>query len=128
MPGQSALWLGRLALADFRNYGRGELAVDRRPVVLTGPNGAGKTNLLEAISFLVPGAACAGPLVRGRSRGRRWRGGAWGRGATACRGDDAARSAPAAIPSQSADAGGTAAVKINGAFAGGPSALAEHLR
>ncbi len=26
-----------------------------RPVVLTGPNGAGKTNLLEAISFLLPG-------------------------------------------------------------------------
>ncbi|MEI4902474.1 AAA family ATPase, partial [Klebsiella pneumoniae] len=48
-------WLGRLALTDFRNYGRAELAVDRRPVVLAGPNGAGKTNLLEAISFLVPG-------------------------------------------------------------------------
>jgi len=72
MPGQSALWLGRLALADFRNYGRGELAVDRRPVVLTGPNGAGKTNLLEG--HLLPRARprpAPGPLVRGRSRGRR---------------------------------------------------------
>ena len=28
---------------------------DARPAVLTGPNGAGKTNLLEALSFLVPG-------------------------------------------------------------------------
>ena len=28
---------------------------DPRPVVLTGANGAGKTNLLEAVSFLVPG-------------------------------------------------------------------------
>jgi len=29
--------------------------VDARPVVLTGANGAGKTNLLEGLSFLVPG-------------------------------------------------------------------------
>ena len=29
--------------------------MDERPVVLTGHNGAGKTNLLEAISYLVPG-------------------------------------------------------------------------
>jgi len=49
------VWLERLVLTDFRNYGRAELQVDRRPVVLTGPNGAGKTNLLEAISFLIPG-------------------------------------------------------------------------
>src|SRR5262249_58048133 len=51
----AAVWLARLALTDFRNYARAEIAIDRRPVVLTGPNGAGKTNLLEAISFLVPG-------------------------------------------------------------------------
>jgi DNA replication and repair protein RecF len=50
-----AVWLERLVLTDFRNYGRAEIHVDRRPVVLTGPNGAGKTNLLEAISFLIPG-------------------------------------------------------------------------
>ena len=50
-----AVWLERLVLTDFRNYGRAEIRVDRRPVVLTGPNGAGKTNLLEAISFLIPG-------------------------------------------------------------------------
>lgn len=29
--------------------------IDARPVILTGANGAGKTNLLEAVSFLVPG-------------------------------------------------------------------------
>jgi DNA replication and repair protein RecF len=33
---------------------------DQRPVVLTGPNGAGKTNLLEALSFLVPGRGLRG--------------------------------------------------------------------
>ena len=50
-----ALWLARLALTDFRCYARAQLESDRRPLVLTGPNGVGKTNLLEAISFLVPG-------------------------------------------------------------------------
>ncbi len=45
----------RLTLTDFRCYGSLRLDLDERPVVLTGPNGAGKTNLLEALSFLVPG-------------------------------------------------------------------------
>lgn len=45
----------RLSLADFRCYRQLRLEVDGRPVVLTGPNGAGKTNILEALSFLVPG-------------------------------------------------------------------------
>jgi len=129
MPGQSALWLGRLALADFRNYGRGELAVDRRPVVLTGPNGAGKTNLLEAISFLVPGRGLRQARLSEVDRvAGGERGGAWGVAATACRGDDAVEIGTGRDPSQSADGGRERRlVKINGAFAGGPSALAEHL-
>ncbi|MEX0644324.1 MAG: AAA family ATPase, partial [Parvularculaceae bacterium] len=45
----------RLTLADFRSYGRADIALDGRPVVLAGPNGAGKTNILEAISLLGPG-------------------------------------------------------------------------
>ena len=45
----------RLTMTNFRNYESARLSVDRRPVVLTGANGAGKTNLLEALSFLVPG-------------------------------------------------------------------------
>jgi DNA replication and repair protein RecF len=45
----------RLVLTDYRCYATLRLETDRRPVVLTGPNGAGKTNLLEALSFLVPG-------------------------------------------------------------------------
>ena len=45
----------RLTLTDFRSYGRLRVECDARPAVLTGPNGAGKTNLLEALSFLVPG-------------------------------------------------------------------------
>lgn len=45
----------RLTLTNFRSYVGERLEVDNRPVVLTGQNGAGKTNLLEALSFLVPG-------------------------------------------------------------------------
>jgi len=51
----SALTLGKLTLAHFRNYEDLCLSVEPAPVVLTGPNGSGKTNLLEAISLLVPG-------------------------------------------------------------------------
>ncbi len=45
----------RLTLTDFRCYHYQRLELDAAPVVLTGPNGAGKTNLLEGLSFLVPG-------------------------------------------------------------------------
>lgn len=52
-PERSALV--RLSLTDFRSYASLKLECDIRPAVFTGPNGAGKTNLLEAISFLLPG-------------------------------------------------------------------------
>ena len=45
----------RLSLTDFRCYDRVRIEADTRPAVLVGPNGAGKTNLLEALSFFVPG-------------------------------------------------------------------------
>lgn len=45
----------RLNLSYFRCYESFSVSLDLRPVVLTGPNGAGKTNLLEALSFLIPG-------------------------------------------------------------------------
>ncbi len=44
-----------LRLSHFRCYDSFSLSVESPAVVLTGPNGAGKTNLLEAISFLIPG-------------------------------------------------------------------------
>ena len=47
--------IARLDLSAFRNYATLRHDFDAAPVVLVGPNGAGKTNLLEAISFLVPG-------------------------------------------------------------------------
>ena len=49
------LLVNRLTLSNFRCYKQQRIEVDGRPVLLTGPNGAGKTNLLEALSFLIPG-------------------------------------------------------------------------
>ena len=51
----TAARLHRLQLTNFRSYRAAKLDVARDMVVLVGPNGAGKTNLLEAISFFVPG-------------------------------------------------------------------------
>lgn len=45
----------RLSLSHFRCYEIFSVSLDSRPVILTGPNGAGKTNLLESLSFLIPG-------------------------------------------------------------------------
>lgn len=45
----------RLNLSYFRCYEIFSVSLNSRPVVLTGPNGAGKTNLLESLSFLIPG-------------------------------------------------------------------------
>jgi DNA replication and repair protein RecF len=71
--------VARIGLTDFRCYGSLRLDLDARPVVLTGPNGAGKTNLLEAVSFLVPGRglrrarlAEVGRRDPGAAAGRAW--------------------------------------------------------
>ncbi len=58
--GVGRLSVTRLTLTDFRCYAFLRLETDGRPVVLTGANGAGKTNLLEALSFLVPGRGLRG--------------------------------------------------------------------
>ena len=68
VPDGSQVWLARLGLRDFRNYGSGELECDGRPVVLVGPNGAGKTNLLEAVSLLTPGRGLRGAKLQDLAR------------------------------------------------------------
>ncbi|NWG24852.1 MAG: DNA replication/repair protein RecF [Pseudorhodoplanes sp.] len=45
----------RLTLSNFRSYRAAKLDCGGASVVLVGPNGAGKTNLIEAVSFLMPG-------------------------------------------------------------------------
>ena len=45
----------RLIVTNFRSYRAAQLESGAGAVVLVGPNGSGKTNLIEAISFLMPG-------------------------------------------------------------------------
>ncbi len=112
-----------LKLADFRNYARLSLGLDRRHVVLTGPNGAGKTNLLEAVSFLSPG--------RGLRRAAY--------GEVARRGADGGFSVFAALEGMAGPVeigtgaggpgdAGSRKVRINGAPAASAEALLEHVR
>ena len=75
----TAAALTRLSLTDFRSYEGAELSLDGRPVWLAGPNGAGKTNLLEAVSFLIPGRGLRGSALAevgrrmpGEPVGRAW--------------------------------------------------------
>lgn len=126
------VWLQRLVLTDFRNYGRAEIQVDRRPVVLTGPNGAGKTNLLEAISFLIPGRGLRHARLPevdrfvGGSAGNEPRRAAWGIAATVNRPEAQIELGTGRDP---ATLGGRERrlVKIDGNLAGGQSALASVL-
>lgn len=48
----------KLAVRDFRNYERAEVALGEGLTVVCGPNGTGKTNLLEAIYFGCTGRSC----------------------------------------------------------------------
>src|SRR5262245_39596560 len=55
VPVMTAAAIRRRTLSNFRSYHAASLETAANLVVLTGPNGAGKTNLVEAVSFLVPG-------------------------------------------------------------------------
>ncbi|RAK57149.1 DNA replication/repair protein RecF [Phenylobacterium deserti] len=85
--------LTRLILTDFRSYERAELALTGRPVFLVGPNGAGKTNLLEAVSFFMPGKGLRGSSLAevGRRLPGERTGRAWAVAATVQSGEDEVR-------------------------------------
>ncbi|RME66234.1 MAG: DNA replication/repair protein RecF [Alphaproteobacteria bacterium] len=120
-PGPS-LAIVRLVLTGFRNYASAALDCDTRPVVLTGPNGAGKTNILEAVSLLAPGRglrrATLAELRRIPPGDAPW--------AVAAR-----LATPAGVlelgTGLDPDGGERRLVRINGAPASGPAALAEHV-
>lgn len=62
------VYLSQLTLSEFRCYAQARLSIDAQPIVLTGPNGAGKTNLLEAVSYLVPGRGLRGAKLAEAAR------------------------------------------------------------
>ena len=122
--------LTRLALSEFRSYRAARLVMDARPLVLTGPNGAGKTNLLEAVSYLSPGRGLRGARladvahVAGPDAGPAE---AWSVAATLT-GDGGETSLGSGWRSP-AEAGEAErrVVRIDGATASGPAALAQHV-
>lgn len=101
--------------------------------MLTGPNGAGKTNLLEAISFLVPGRGLRGARLPDLSRrlpgedadnpaaGRHW-----GVAATMDDGDDQFDIGTGFVPPTGAG-DGRRAVRLDGVEARGQAALADRV-
>ena len=120
----------RLTLTDFRNYAAERIEVAPRPVVLTGANGAGKTNVLEALSYLTPGRGLRG--VRLPELARIGGAGGW---------SVAARiETPSGVAAVGTGIEGRAAdsdddegaerrvVRIDGAPARGPAALADLIR
>lgn len=111
-----------IALTDFRSYRTAAMSLDRRPVALIGRNGAGKTNVLEALSLLGPGRGLRGAPPEDLPR-------AGGSGGWAA----AVRLAVAGAETQLgvgvfADAPTRRVVRIDGASAGGPGALSQHVR
>ncbi len=119
----------RLVLTDFRCYATLRLSIDAPMITLTGANGAGKTNLLEAISFLVPGrglrAARLADIAR-RQTGSSDPGQCWGVAATVD-GLDGVYEVGTGVSEEMAIEAPRRAVRINGAPARGQAALGERL-
>ena len=122
--------LTRLTLGDFRSYRAVRLDMDARPLVLTGPNGAGKTNLLEAVSYLSPGRGLRGARladvahVAGPDAGAAE---AWSVAGTLSGEDgETALGSGWRAPAEEGEAE-RRTVRIDGATASGPAALAEHV-
>lgn len=117
-----SLGITRLVLTQFRNHHAARIECDRRPVVLTGPNGAGKTNILEALSLLAPGRglrrAALSEICRTPPGNL-----AWAVAARLENGTGVTDIGTGLDP----DGAERRLVRINGASASGPAALADHL-
>lgn len=117
--------LTRIALRDFRSYADAEVTLDGRPVWLAGANGAGKTNLLEAVSFLIPGRGLRGSALAevGRRMPGEATGRAWAVAVTVSTGDDETRLGTGVEQAGAA----RRVVRVEGEPAP-PGRLAEHIR
>lgn len=111
-----------LALHDFRSYAAADIRFDERPVALVGANGAGKTNLLEALSLLGAGRGLRGAALDDLPR--EGGSGGWAVSAELAAGGDVVRLGVGATSAQP----NKRLVRIDGATASGPSALAGHVR
>jgi len=131
VPERTPCAVRTLRVTDFRNYTAARMALDSTPVVLTGDNGAGKTNLLEAVSYLVPGRGLRGARLGDVTRigARAWAvaaGIATATGVTRV-GTGLERRDGAAVTAEGDDGPGgeRRVVHIDGTPAGGPAALGD---
>jgi len=130
VSGPVGISVKRLTLTDFRCYHHQRLDLDLGPVVLTGPNGAGKTNLLEGLSFLVPGRglrrARLGDVVRRNPAAGASRSSPWGVAAVlrTPQGEVEIGTAYEAATEGGRD---KRIVKVNGEIAKNQAVLAEHV-
>ncbi len=137
--GPAAYRVRRLTLSDFRCYGHLTLGLEAGPVVFSGPNGSGKTNILEAVSYLVPGRGLRGARLGEVTRRQAVTSGpgAWAVAATVETSEGTIKTGTGLevrpTSPDEADGKGEAVrerrvVKINGEPAGGTAALAGLMR
>jgi DNA replication and repair protein RecF len=124
-PAETRLWVERLTLTNFRSYASLMLEAGPEPQVLIGANGAGKTNLLEAISMLAPGQGLRRVTYTDLARGA-------GDGGWAVSARVHAHPGTVDIGTGLQATNGTSErqnriVRVNGAPAGGTSALSDYL-
>ncbi|HYR67361.1 MAG TPA: AAA family ATPase, partial [Reyranella sp.] len=121
----------QLRLSDFRNYRQLRLECGREPVVLVGANGAGKTNLLEALSFLVPGRglrrARLDEICRRGARGEEADAATWAVAATLETPDGRLAIGTGLEPARSEGGLPRRAVRIDGRPAQSQTALGQHV-
>ncbi len=120
----------RLSLTNFRSYPALRLSLDAAPVVLTGPNGAGKTNILEALSFLVPGRGLRRTRLgeaRHAAPGAEPAAGGWGIAATLDTPGGPIEIGTGLEPPAEPGGRERRVVKINGGPPRGHTGLAEHV-
>jgi DNA replication and repair protein RecF len=112
----------RLSLSHFRTYESASITLSTAPVVLIGPNGIGKTNVLEAISYLSSGRGLRAATLEEPCRLPDKK--AW---AVAVTLEIAGGAGPDIGIGLDPTSRAKRLVRINGAAASGPLAIAEYL-
>jgi len=98
-PRRCAQAVESVTVTNFRNYERMRLQPGPQSVVLFGANGVGKTNLLEAVSFLVPGRGLRRVRLSDITRQGQGRAMGWGVAAKVVNGNDCYEIGTGIVPS-----------------------------
>jgi DNA replication and repair protein RecF len=119
------LWLARLALTDYRNYGQATLPLGPQSVILSGSNGSGKTNILEAVSMLGTGRGIRGAAYADLARLNGP--GGWTVSARLMRGGGEIAIGTGQLPPAQGGSASGRVVRIDGETSNGSGALGDYL-